>query len=125
MISLETEIASSFVSGNLVGSLKLGAEAEMEVTLARLDGRTTMSSSSSSSSISSRLDFSGFSCSGEACLFLGLFSCVALVVWEGVRGEDFPPKKLEMVACLRFRDGDGAEDCEEWGAIVSVSPVCP
>jgi hypothetical protein len=33
-----------------------------------------------------------------------------------------PPKKLEMVACLRLRDGDGADDCEEWGAIISVKP---
>lgn len=122
MIFFETEIASSsFSSGSLVGPFKL--EAEAEVTLARLEGRTTMSSSSSSSS-SSRVEFvlAGFSSSGEACLFLGRFSRVLLVVSEGVCGEDFPPKKLEMVACLRFRDGDGAEDCEEWGAIVSVSP---
>lgn len=28
-------------------------------------------------------------------------------------------KKLEMVGCLRFKDGDGAEDDgEDWGAMV-------
>lgn len=28
-------------------------------------------------------------------------------------------KKLEIVGCLRFRDGDGAEgDWEEWGAMM-------
>lgn len=65
----------------------------------------------------------GFSCSGEAARFLDRFSwVVVLVVSEGVRGEDLPPKKLEMVACLRLRDGDGADDCEEWGAIISVKP---
>lgn len=37
--------------------------------------------------------------------------------------EGFCVKKLEMVACLRFRGGDGAEgDWEEWGAMMIDSP---
>lgn len=31
--------------------------------------------------------------------------------------EGFCVKKLEIVGCLRLRDGDGAEDGEDWGAM--------
>lgn len=44
---------------------------------------------------------------------------------EGVGCEDgvFWVKKLEMVGCLRFRDGDCAEEGgEEWGAMMCSNP---
>lgn len=79
-----------------------------------------MSSSSSSASCpeTARL-CSGFGSVGEAARFFDILSRItsALLVVFGV-GDGFCVKKLEMVACFRFRDGEGAEDWEEWGAIV-------
>lgn len=60
--------------------------------------------------------------SGEAGLFLDGFrkgGSDSLGTAEdcGVE-EGFWVKKLEMVGCLRFKDGDGAEDDgEDWGAM--------
>ena len=79
-----------------------------------------MSSSSSSVSCpeSARL-CSGLGSVGEAARFFDILSGIAsaLLVVFGV-GDGFCVKKLEMVACFRFKDGEGAEDWEEWGAIV-------
>lgn len=82
--------------------------------------------SSSSSSVScpetARL-CSGLGSVGEAARFVNILSGIAstLLVVFGV-GDDFCVKKLEMVACFRFKDGEGAEDWEEWGAIVPGGP---
>lgn len=46
---------------------------------------------------------------------------VLVVAGFGV-GDGLCVKKLEMVACFRFKDGEGAEDWEEWGAIVPRGP---
>lgn len=74
-----------------------------------------MSSSSSSSGMGLAFSVTGSgSGSGEAGLFLGDFDLVAampLLVGVGFGVEEgFWVKKLEMVGCLRFKDGDGAED---------------
>jgi hypothetical protein len=34
-------------------------------------------------------------------------------------------KKLEILGCFRFRDGEGAEDCDDWGAILRVVGLLP
>lgn len=85
----------------------------------RLGGGATTSSSSSFASVSS--SGSGSS-SGEASLFLdGLTEGVSGSLGAEDRGVElgFWVKKLEMVGCLRFKDGDGAEDDgEDWGAMV-------
>ena len=86
---------------------------------ARLGGGATTSSSSFASASAS----SSGSGSGEAGLFLEGFTeevSVSLGAAED-RGVEvgFCVKKLEMVGCLRFKDGDGAEDDgEDWGAMV-------
>jgi hypothetical protein len=66
---------------------------------------------------------SGLGSVGEAARFFDIPSGIssALLVVFGV-GDDFCVKKLEMVACFRFKDGEGAEDWEEWGAIVPGGP---
>jgi hypothetical protein len=67
---------------------------------------------------------SGLGSVGEAPLCFDVFSVIELallVAGFGV-GDGFCVKKLEMVACFRFKDGEGAEDWEEWGAIVPRGP---
>lgn len=89
--------------------------------LARFVGRTmTSSSSSASGSGSGAACFRSLSSTGEAARFLDERSWRAAESFEVlVCEEGFWEKKLEMVACLRFKDGDGAEgDWEEKGAMV-------
>lgn len=92
---------------------------EGPVFRARLGGGATTSSSSSFASVTS--SGSGSS-SGEAGLFLdGLTEGVSGSLGAEDRGVEvgFWVKKLDMVGCLRFKDGDGAEDDgEDWGAMV-------
>lgn len=40
-------------------------------------------------------------------------------------GVGFCVKKLEILGCFRFRDGEGAEDCDDWGAILRVVGLLP
>lgn len=52
---------------------------------------------------------------GEAALFVDVFSgTVSALLGAGFGVEDgLCVKKLEIVACFRFKDGEGAEDWEE------------
>jgi hypothetical protein len=58
---------------------------------------------------------SGLGSVGEAALFFDAFSvAVSALLGAGFGVEDgFCVKKLEIVACFRFKDGEGAEDWEE------------
>jgi hypothetical protein len=54
-----------------------------------------------------------FFSAGEACLFLGPLVGVASESLGEELDVDFWVKKLEMLGCFRFRDGEGAEDCDD------------
>lgn len=58
---------------------------------------------------------SGLGSMGEAALFFDVFSgTVSALLGADFGVEDgFCVKKLEIVACFRFKDGEGAEDWEE------------
>lgn len=83
---------------------RIGASATVPVVLARFGAGTTISSSSSSSASGVLSCFGSGLSAGDACFFLGALAGVDAGFWV---------KKLEMLACFRFNDGEGAEDCEE------------
>lgn len=94
---------------------RIGSSASVPVVLARFGAGATISSSSSSSS-SARVVSSCFGSillTGDACLFLGALAGVGAESFGVAEDAGFWVKKLEMLACFRFNDGEGAEDCEE------------
>ena len=85
-----------------------------------------MSSSSSLCSCMGDARFgSGLGSVGEAALFFDDFSAASSVLPAARFGlvDGFSVKMLEMVACFRFKDGEDAEDWEEFGAILPGDPV--
>jgi hypothetical protein len=100
---------------------RLGSSALLFV-LARLGAGATTSSSSSSSGMPFPLMVPlVFFSAGGVGRFRGRLSCVASGAEDGggCVEDGFGVKKLEMLGCLRFRDGDAAEDGEECGAMMS------